>query len=186
MDRSILSVRSGPKPRFQVNEKAWELLGMPIPTNHHQFFSENPPEIVSYLYRLLSRRLDSPPFKRNHDVTMCYPERHQIKLQVNQYLIPEFIREVQKRGSPYVFLIFHPQNEVSRNDEDWRDQLLHQIFATEHVPYISSKTVIREHAHDKGNDSLTEYYIQNDGHPTTLQNLLIAEEIKKFVLNVGG
>lgn len=50
MDRSILSVRGGPRPYFKVNEEDLELIGPPKNTNHQNFFSNNPPEIRSYLY----------------------------------------------------------------------------------------------------------------------------------------
>lgn len=183
MDRSILSVRSGPKPRFKDKGEGFELLGAPVNTNHQDYFSKNPTQIHSYLYRLLLRHIDSLP--ADHNITMCEAKKHQTKVQVNQYLISEFIRDLKSMGFPYMFLIFHPQNEVLRNNDDWRDQLLHQTLASQHIPYISSKNVLREQVQVIHRDSLSDYYIQNDGHPTTLQNLLIAEEIKKFVLHVG-
>jgi len=164
MDRSILSVRSGPKPHFIVNGEGLKLIGLPLTTNHHQYFSENAPEIPSYLYRLMSRQLNSLPL--NHDVTMCNTERHQAKVQINQHLISEFAGVVKGTGFPYMFLIFNPQNEGLKNDDDWRDQLLHQTFAAENVPYISSKIVIREHAQLHNKDSFSEYYFQNNSHPT--------------------
>ena len=182
MDRSILSVRKGPKPHFEVNGGVLELIEMPITTSHETYFSVHPPEIVSYLYRLISRRINSLSFNNIHDVTRCNTERHQRQCQVNQHLISEFIPDLKGLGIRYVFLSFHPQNEVSSNNDDWRDQLLHQTLTGENVPYISSKTVIREHARVHHKDSYSEYYVRNDGHPTSYQNHLISHAIKAHLL----
>jgi hypothetical protein len=183
LDRSILSVRIGQKPYyFRVEDDTLKLSITPINPDPHNFFSTNPPQIKSYLYRMilysgfLPKRIIS--FLRKDD------DNIRKMMQVNEKLILEIAKELRAKNLDHVFLIFHPHwPGVSRLDSesDWRDPFLRKLLHENNIPYIWSKDLIRK---DTTSDkpSFSDYIISGDGHPTAHFTRLIAEEIKRYVL----
>lgn len=182
LDRSILSVRVGQKPYFRIEGETLKLDGTPINPDPDDFFSANPPQIKSYLYRrilfgnYLPKRVVSFLRRDNDHIRK--------KIQVNEKIILEMVRELRVNNIDYVFLIFHPHwSGVSTLDSesDWRDPFLKQLLHENNVPYIWSKELVRQ---DTTGDELSfeDYIIPDSGHPTSHFNRLIAEEIERYVL----
>lgn len=182
LDRSILSVRGGQKPYFLIEDSKLELRGIPINPNPDIFFTTNPPQIKSYLYRriihsnLLPKQISSF-LKRDND----YISK---KMQVNEKIILEIVKELRTNNIDYVFLIFHPLFPgVNTLDDktDWRDSFLKQVLHENNIPYIWSKDVLKQDSMD-GKYSKDDYIIPENGHPTAHYNRLIAEEIKRYTI----
>ncbi len=183
LDRSILSVRTGQKPYFLIEDSKLELRGIPINPNPDIFFATNPPQIKSYLYRRIIHSNRIPKqitslLRRDNDYYISK------KIQVNEKIILEIVKELRTNNIDYVFLIFHPHTPgVSTLDDetDWRDSFLKQVLHENSIPYIWSKEVFKQDSKD-GKYSYDDYIIPDNGHPTTHFNRLIAEEIKKYTL----
>lgn len=182
LDRSILSVRTGQKPYFLIEDSKLELKGIPITPNPDIFFATNPPQIKSYLYRriihsnLLPKQIASF-LRRDND----YISK---KIQVNEKIILEIVKELRTNNIDYVFLIFHPNwSGVSTLDDEtgWRDSFLKQLLHENNIPYIWSKDLFKQDSRD-GKYSYDDYINPGIGHPTTHFNRLIADEIKKYTL----
>jgi len=58
-----------------------------------------------------------------------------------------------------------------------------RILEEANIPYIWSKDIYKHDNIDRKN-TLLKYFIAGDGHPTTYNNKLIAEEIKKRVIQI--
>jgi len=182
LDRSILSVRTGQKPYFSVEDDKLKLRGIPINSDPDHFFTTNPPQIKSYLYRriihsdLLPEQLSSFLRRENDSIGK--------KKQVSEKIILEIVKELRAKKIDFVLLILHPHWEgVSTLDDDtgWRDSFLKQVLRTNTIPYIWSKEIFTQDSRE-GNHSYEDYISPGNGHPTTHFNKLIAEEIKKHVL----
>lgn len=182
LDRSILSVRTGQKPYYLIKDNELELNGTPINPIPDDFFTANPPQIKSYLYRKIvySRHIPkqiAPFLKRTND----YISK---KKQVNEKIILEIVKELKTNNIDYVFLVFHPHwyGVSTLNDEaNWRDSFLKRVFHENNIPYIWSKDIFQQDSKDRP-FSYDDYIIPGNGHPTTYFNKLISDEIKKYTL----
>jgi hypothetical protein len=76
-------------------------------------------------------------------------------------------------------LIFQP---AWHSINDWRLDFIKNICIEEGVPFISD-TDLRQKAIETQGYNINELFIPNDGHPTSLSNRLVSEEIKKCVLD---
>jgi hypothetical protein len=182
LDRSILSVRTGQKPFFQIEDNDLKLHGIPINPNPDAFFSANPPQIKSYLYRRII-------YSRYLPAQMASLLRHdndhiRKKIQINEKIILEIVRELRSKNIDYIFLVFHPHwpgVSTLDSDSDWRDDFLSQLFHENNIAYIWSKELFQQDSKD-GNHSFDHYIIPGNGHPTTHFNRIIAEELKSYIL----
>jgi hypothetical protein len=180
LDRSILSFFSGQKPRFRIENDMLKL-DNPSIINPDDYHLMNPPQIKSYFYRFilysrisnyLPRRLVSFLTRENYYI--------QKKIKLNEKIILEIIKELRIKKLDYVFLIFHDSKNLLSND--WRSSFLSSFLENNNIPYIMSNKLIVENS-KLNNIPLNQYYI-SDGHPGSLYNKVISEEIKKYVMNV--
>lgn len=187
LDRSILSVRVGQKPYFRVEDGVLRLDEKPIDPDPDAFFSNNPPRIISYLYRkvlygkYLPEKLTSFLKRENY-----YKRK---KIQVNEKIILEILKELRAKDLDYVFLIFHPHwpGESAIDSSGWRNSFLKRLLDENNVPYIWSEKLIMYEV--KANDiSVDDLFFDYStiylyaGHPTEYLNKLIAKEIKRYVI----
>jgi hypothetical protein len=189
LDRSILTVRDVPKTYYTIENNVLKLHERPSPyPDIKSFYSNNKPEIKSYFYRrvLYSSILN----KLIPDQIVSYLKKKEYykrkKIQINNKIMTEIIKELKKRDIESVFLIFHPMwirgvGLMNENVTDWRSDFIRNILDENSIPYIWSKDIIIQNMEDE-NFSLQDYFIPIDGHPTTLQKELLAKKIKEFVL----
>ena len=181
LDRSILTVRFGQKPYFELKDGELQLQGVPIYPDAQTFFEANPPKIKSYVYRSLLYNYFPPEVS---EFMMGEADKTERKKNVNEKLILSFIKELRAHNIDFVFLVFHPHVPgVTHLDEeiDWRDPFLRELFVTNEVPYIWSKELVQSDL-DGAPLVLENYLLPGDGHPTEHFNRLIAAEIKREVL----
>jgi hypothetical protein len=182
LDRSLLSVRTGQKPYFEVLDDQLALRGVPINPNPATFFRENPPEIKSYLFRLWFHS-QAPPYRlRLYLNNVSESERRQKALQLSRKLILATIKELEERHIKYVFLIFNQIEEIGRED-DWKVRFLKQLLTDCHVQFLVAKDIIQTDA-EETRRSNRDYYFEGDGygHPNSYQNELIAKHLKPMIM----
>jgi hypothetical protein len=186
LDRSVLSVRVGQTPFFRIVDNSLALSGIPIGPSAESFYSKNPPEITSYLFRMFVHsdlfqkfiQSEGPPWRiKNYFRTKPLQMREQIE-QINRHIILEIIRDLRERNLQFLFLIFHPQWAL-RHD-DWRDEFLIRLLDSNNVPYLSSKLMLKQHA-SQLHTRYEDYYLAG-GHPNGYQNRIIANELKSYLL----
>lgn len=187
LDRSILSVRGGPKPFFSIENNMLKLHEQPAYSNLESFFSNNKPQIISYFYR---RGLYSKAAKKlMPDKLISYLKKEEYyktkKIQINKKIITEIVEKLKARKIDYVFLVFHPNfipecGKMNQNVTDWRSTFIRNLLDENSIPYIWSKDIILQNMKDE-NLSLSEYY-DKDGHPNAYQRKLLSQRIKEIVL----
>ena len=106
------------------------------------------------------------------------------KIELNERLILEFVRELRSRQLDFVFLVFHAHRVTNHlfYGSDWREAFLKRLFKENAVPYIWSKQL----AVEDGGVSPELYLDPAHRHPTEHFNRVIAEHIKHRVLGRTG
>lgn len=175
MYRSPLSVRVGQKPYFSLQDGELELRGVPIDMDSDHYFETHPPEVRSYLWRLLLYYQREPgafrSWLRGEDEKMEY------KQALNRKILERAKGVLDGSGVDYVFLVFHPKGAFLREPEPhdlWLRETLDEIG----VPYIWSLDTVRNAVPDA---TPNELFIPGNAHPTTLFNEVIAEAISERV-----
>jgi hypothetical protein len=181
IERSTLSVRIGQKPYFELVDGELVLQGIPIHSDPNAFFVENPPTIPSYLFRLWVQGKGWP-----HQVRQSLKginHSRQRKITINEALLSNIISELRKRRLKHVFVVFHVSHAVQHVDwSGWQEDLIERVLRANYEPYISTKEIVRQHLLEH-NGTIDDYYIKGDGHPTALQNQILADVLKKVVLD---
>lgn len=179
-DRSVLSVRIGQKPYYEVEEEELKLKGVPVSQDSNEFFREHPPQIWSYLYRLWA--VNGDRFWRVRQALLGVEKRQRKVAEVNEKILNEMIAELNRRGLQHLFVIFYP-NWTYRESPDWREVLIKRVLSENGERYLSTKELVSEDAKRLGKNPL-EYY-DATGHPTAYQNRLITNHIKPYVVSGG-
>lgn len=185
LDRAVLSVRTGQKPRFHLAGGALEREPTPILADPARFYAENPPKIRSYLYRgLLFSRL--VPL-RVHDALRDEDAMIARKQVLNERILVAALDELRRRDLDFLVVVFHPHvrgNSTLDGPPDWRELFLRDLFEREGVPYVWSEDLIRSAAGWTPGAPFdpAPWILAGDLHPTTAYNALVAEEIRAAVL----
>ncbi len=171
LDRSMLSVRTGQKPYFEVIAGNLELRGVPIESEPASFFAAHPPAVGSYLWRRLGRLF----WLAGTDGTESMRAK---KKEVNAAILDAAISELEARRLDYVILVFHARRELRRG-LDWRSTWLRSLLDDRRVSYLWSYDILRREASDVDVDQLFD---PRNVHPTTLANRIIARSIAEHVI----
>ena len=178
LDRSLQSVRVGQKPYFEVIGDQLVLRGTPINPVPAAYFVEHPSEIKSYLYSFLMHS-DFLPWRWRQALN-GEEELRRKKTVINRHIILSMVKELRERNLEFMFVIFHPKEHPPF--DNWRDKLLRDVLATNHVPFVAARDLVKRNA-IRTHRAVDEYYIPGDSHPNAYQNDLIATAIKEFVVD---
>jgi hypothetical protein len=175
MDRSILSVRTGQKPYFVVDNDSLKVSGIPIDSVSEHFFKDNPPDISSYMWR----RFINSSLNPYYDSLPTNTELRNKILTLNKKIILETYTEIKKRKLEYVFVVF---DELWNEEGLWRADSLKSFLSREKIIYMNTRDLIKEDTLYKEYDYFN-YMIKGNGHPKSYYNKLVCEEIKKYVFD---
>ncbi len=171
LDRSVLSVRIGQKPYFEVIDGKLDLRGVPIDSRPEDFFASRPPRVGSYLLRRLGRL---PLF-----TALSGGERGQEKKKrINGAILDAAVGELEARHLDYTILVFHTRKPF-RQGPDWRCSWLRSRLEGYGADYLWAFDLLRREAGDR---PLEDLFDTRFHHPTTLANQIIARAIAGRVL----
>jgi hypothetical protein len=177
MDRSVLSIRIGQKPYYRIVDDRLALSGLPILPSTAEYIAQNPPEIGSYLYRMLIYSAGAPwrlkAYLRGHTA------KQELKEAIAAQIVREWTADLRKNGVDFVFLVFSGLRAVEGGDE-WRESFFRRVLDREGVPWISASEIIQKDARLQGK-LLAEYFVPVDGHPNAYQNQVVSHELKNLI-----
>jgi len=175
LDRAMLKTRFQLKPHFELTAGNLKL-HTPPQVNIFQYIEAQPPEITSYLARLVTQRQFFPKTIRDKLIGKNNQRKHTRKL--SKKILDRGINELRRRALDFTVLVFHPDwpGIATIDSENWRDRFLRKYFDSRGVDYIWSRELINEHAKTSGM-AITEYIQLGDGHPKPVYNRLVAEQI---------
>ncbi|MCX8080585.1 MAG: hypothetical protein N3F09_05030 [Bacteroidia bacterium] len=173
MDRSILTFRTGQKPKFILRNDSLILTNVPINHDPNEFIKNNPPEIKSYLWRLyLNSKLS---FKNQNVSTEAFKR---IVWNLNKRILSDALDTIKKNNLKYLFIIF---DMLWVEDGEWRQDSLHKFFVENNVNFINTRNLISIDTNFYRYD-FHRYINQEDGHPRSYYNKILSDAIKEFVL----
>lgn len=178
VDRAVLSVRVGQKPRFHLIDGELRLDDRPIEGDPERFFAATSPRIVSYLYRLAVYGGPAPP--RLRQFLVHESARRAEKVALARALLRQAIRELRALDLDFSVVVFVGNwRGVSSvvEDDDWRLDAILGTLAAEGVDTLSTKGVLREDMAGTGR-AVKQYFIPNDGHYRGHTNVLIAGRLR--------
>ena len=182
LDRSMLTVRVGQKPRLRVVDGVLADPAEPIDPDPERWFAEHPPAIRSFLLRRLLYGGLLPAWLSSwiRDERAFEAE----KLRLCTAILEATLRELRARDLDFAFLVFQPRlYGPGRVGEDWRDRFLRGFFEANAVPYIWSEDLMQRANREQGLHA-EDLLDPNDGHPTQRMVEITAEAIKTTVLGV--
>ena len=184
MDRTGLSFREGQKPLYSYDKNGELILdSSKFNPDPGKYLEQNPPRIKSYLWKkFLYGKMNflSASFTQSFKGEL---QQREILKKLNTTLIHEAAKELRESKTDFVFLIFQGFNDFTMPEKDnWRIQLVKGILEEEKIPFIWAKDLIKDNYKPEDPKDLDRFLIPGDGHPTSYFNKIIAEEIKKVVL----
>ena len=190
LDRTVLSVRIGQKPRFVLENDRLKLTGTPIASDPESFFRANPPQInlfsVAWCSQFFHRHLVRYLPQEIQNARWRSRLRMDEKRKVSERLILRSVEQLRALNLDFVFLIFHPDLPgVSKltDPPDWRESFLRPLLDQHDIPYIWSRDIFSYDSRET--QKPPQDYIGRDGHPTSYFNGLIAAEIKRTVMQAA-
>jgi len=171
LDRATTSVRVNQKPYYVIKNNELELKGLPISKNPKSFFSNNPPKINSYLFRIIYRnfaiKFKSDYLNRNND---------EIR-KINSKIIEHINDIVKKKKNSLLFVLFYSLKDL--NVFTWREAFLKNKLSELEIPYFDTKSILIQYSNDH-NVPFREFYGLG-GHHNDLGNKIIAEALLRYL-----
>jgi hypothetical protein len=179
IDRCVLSVRSGQKPYFRIENGVLTLKGVPIDPDPQAWLAANPPRVASYLLAFIQKRLR---ILAAHGRTGEVSHRKDEGKEIASRLIQTVVQESTSRNEPLLFVVFYAPGELT--EESWRERFLLDEIAATSVPVVDTKPLLLQAARDRG-VQVAEFYKGAKEHPNVAANRIMAEAIAR-ALPAGG
>ena len=172
LDRSILGIRTGQKPYFDIQDGKLVRQNLPILPTTQDYIDRYPPEIKSYFIRFVMFRLRPWLPEEWFDWLYGYSEAHQRKLDVNSMILEALDKNASERELSLGVVIFYSQKELS--EDGWREEFLKETLDDLKIPYFDTKLYLADYVKRHG-VVLEDLYYRDNGHPNELGNKVIAE-----------
>jgi len=174
INRSMLSVRGGQKPYFELVNGRLELRGIPIDPDSDGYFARHPPQIQSYFWNLFLYRTDNPGPIRSY--LRKKEAKKKQKMDLNGAILSAVYKELTDRHLDFTILVF--RDSTFRWNATWQDAWVKDQLEEMEVDYIWAPDILHREAAER---PTAELFLP-DGHPNSVSNQIIAREIKHRVL----
>jgi hypothetical protein len=173
VDRCLLTVREGQKPRFVVDASGTlQLTNVPIEADQAAYLARHPPEIWSYALRMAAVVLAKSPLARRW--APGHPEERRGEIEIlSTALLARAASRARAAGIPLYFVIFYPDFELTQ--PGWRGPFLRDTLVDLGVPHLDTAPVLR-HVLDSGAATVDDLY-DATSHHTPRANALIVDAI---------
>jgi hypothetical protein len=173
IDRCLLSVRQGQKPRFVLDrDGALRLTNVPIDEDQAAYLERHPPEIRSYALRMLAMALGRTQLGKRWGFVPPEERRGEMEA-LSRALIARAASHCRARAIPLRFVIFYPGFELTR--PSWRGQFLRDTFESLGLPYLDTAPVLHQVV-ESGAVTMADLY-DTTSHHTPRANALIVDAI---------
>lgn len=174
VDRCVLSVRQGQKPRYVVGEDGTlELTNVPIERDQVAYLQKHPPEVRSWLGRFVAIALSRSRLARSIPA-LQWDHRIEEKKGIAGALIARTVSHCRTREIPLCFLIFYPPGGLE--GEGRSGAFLRKTFQELGVCYVDTRPVLQD-AVANGRLAPEDIFDSQTAHHTALANEVIVEEL---------
>ena len=187
IDRSVLPLRGGQKGYVGTDTDGnLAIRGYPIYEDIDSWVEDNPYDLNWFLFRrLVYSNLNFLPTEGTEWLMNLNDTKEEIRA-ANKIVINKAANGLQKLNLPHTFLVFHFRNDFFKPDSkhDWRSNYMTEVLKQTGSPYILSRDLVVSDSLNPNSYRHEDYLIPGEGHPTSHFNMIIANEIKRFVLGV--
>ena len=169
LDRSLLSFRGGPKPRFRL-EKDSGIELEPLIGGGAADLTLADAAVGSFLYRLVARKLQPRPYEG--------VDQRELKSELNRRILDRIIVAAKRKQQPLLFVLFHFEFELQR--ATWRRSFLHEKLQSSGIPFVDSDGILVE-ALEAGEVEPGQIYLESDHHLSARGYELIAPAVAAAV-----
>jgi len=176
LDRSILSVRTGQKPYFDLEDGRLALKGIPVDQDPAHYFNTNPPRIKSYSFRLIFRGVLKEMRLFNRHLAKIDK-----KIRINTKIIEEIQALCKRKNYPLFCVLFYGEGYL--RVASWQELFLKDKLRELKIPYIDTKDSLIRYAREKNMD-FSAFYVTKGyaiNHHNNLGNQIIADSILKYL-----
>jgi hypothetical protein len=171
LDRSLLSIRTGQKPRFELRDDALELVGLPIHPDPRAFLALHPPGVRSYFAALALRQ--ARLWAGGGDGTEIAYRRDE-KQELNRRLLEATVDEAARRELPLLFVLFYDAYDLEKSG--WREAFLRAEMERLGAAYLDTKELMVRRAAERS-VPWADFYRVTDAHLSAFGNRAIAEAL---------
>jgi hypothetical protein len=174
LERSMSGSTWGLKPYFTLEGNQLIYHADHLKMNVEEYFHEHPPQITSYLWRLI---IHSSVIPENIRSFFTNSEKQKLNLKkLNKKILLEIVNDLKMRNLTYVFLLFEHSKTVVQ-PIGWRMKFLSRLLEKNSIPFLSARDVIINHEQSSffewGKYSLSS----KSTHPNFLYNQLISKAL---------
>ncbi|MCB9885299.1 MAG: hypothetical protein H6838_07395 [Planctomycetes bacterium] len=174
IDRAILSVRTGKKPRLVFGERGnVTVTGVPIERDQHEFFASGPLSFSSYVLALVRTRVR----KLVGQEPKCGEKK-----ALNRSILEAEVGLARANDLDLVYVIFYPP--AALRGTDWREEWLKDELNRLGVPFVDTKPLLLEHCKKTG-ATVDTLYVQADGHHNAAANHVIGDGVAAYLRGRG-
>lgn len=182
LDRNTLYFRAGLKPYFDLVDGQLVVRNQPITQSPLDFVAENPPDIRSYVWRLVALRLRHVLPEGWVDSWLGYDEIDARKRSISAKLLEQFTADARAQGIRLYFVLFYGLREIER--ESWQERFLKQQLDALGEPYFDMKAFLRAEQAAHGVE-LETLYLPERGHLNGAGNLVVARGLDQWLRGLG-
>ncbi|MFA5275613.1 MAG: SGNH/GDSL hydrolase family protein [Candidatus Omnitrophota bacterium] len=187
LDRSILSVRTGQKPYFIVQNEKLVLQGVPMDSIPAHYFATNPPKIKSYLFRMVFRATTKGITLLGQSLNIGKSKwfinrKMNDKILINTKIIEGIDTLCKTQGYSLLFVLFHGQYELASGG-CWQTEFLKSLFHGMNIRYIDTADFLRSY-NRQYSIPFSDFYVNEgfgEGHHNNLGNRIISEGLIEYL-----
>jgi hypothetical protein len=173
VDRCLLSLRTGQKPRFVLRDGELDLRGLPIDLDPARYLASHPPRLRSYFAALVLRQ--ARLWSGGGDGREI-PYRRMEKQELNRRILDGVVAEAGRRNLVLYFVLFYDPGEIRM--EGWREIFLREEMERLELPYLDTKPLILRVARESSRP-VADFYRTTDAHPSAFGNRIVAEALER-------
>jgi hypothetical protein len=181
LDRSALSFRGWPKPRFELEGGGLALVE-PQTTDPDEWVRLNPPRVASYLSRFLTYRRGLLPRALQR---FLQERRRKLpeKRELNRRILEQIQFELESRELRYFFFLFHNLEYVTSGAVSEWERLIVDFCAQRSIPVLSARPYLLAAA-GGSREACRAFYAR--AHLTPLGNRVVFEGLRQGLLGRTG
>jgi hypothetical protein len=169
----MLSVRTLQKPRFIIENGELRLTNVPVVPDQIKYFKDHPPQIISYLYRCITRGI----LYNRYKLFANQIEKIDTKKKINAKIIEAINDLAHKENYPLTFVLFY--SNVSLLWDVWQEQFLKDELTRLNIPYVDTKNVLLEYLSNHP-DGILDLY-EPSSHHIDLGNQIIGDLLLNYL-----
>ncbi len=174
LDRAVLSVRTGLKPRLVVDDSGeLRVTRTPVPREQSEFFASAPLDFRSYLFQMIRMQILR---------AIAPDQRVAEKRRLNSAILEQTVGLARQRSLEILYVIFYDPKAL--RVADWREHYLKAELDRLGVAYLDTRPILLAACRDD-DLPLDHYYASDGGHHNAAGNAVIGDALVHLLRERG-